>query len=98
MSEEKKEPKKIIHVKDLVIKADNVYFEPQQEQHRSFERQRPFDAFFGPRREEGLRERVEAVEEETDKEEKYEEVEEEALESKDEHKEERDERRPFSWL
>ncbi|GGM24636.1 hypothetical protein GCM10011351_07980 [Paraliobacillus quinghaiensis] len=98
MSEEKKEPKKVIHVKDLVIKADNVYFEPQQEQHRPYERQRPFDAFFGQRREEGPHERVEAVQEEEYKEDKHEEVEEEILESKDEHKEERNERRPFSWL
>ena len=95
MSEEKKEPKKIIHVKDLVIKADNVYFEPQEEQRRPVERQRPFDVFFGPRREEGPREQVEATQEEQLEEETHEE---EELEAENEHKEERDERRPFSWL
>jgi len=35
------EQKKVIHVKDLVIKADNVRFEPSR---------RPVDPFFGPRR------------------------------------------------
>ncbi|MFB1050106.1 hypothetical protein [Paraliobacillus sp. JSM ZJ581] len=77
------ESKKVIHVKDLIIKADNVHFEPTQ----SSERPRPFDAFFGVRRpatehaesEEKLE--VEEVEDETDEEEKP-----------------KSERRPFSWL
>lgn len=34
--------KKVIHVKDLVIKADNVHIEPQRRPYR--------DPFFGPRR------------------------------------------------
>lgn len=93
MSEEKKhEPKKIIHVKDLVIKADNVYFEPTHQQ-RPEERSRPFDAFFGKRREEDAvrAEQVEEAHHEKGKEEQEEQ--EEALET-----EKREERRPFSWL
>jgi len=39
--------KKVIHVKDLVIKADNVYVEPPRRPHR---RMHPFG--FGPRRHE----------------------------------------------
>ncbi|WP_112180167.1 hypothetical protein [Paraliobacillus zengyii] len=91
MSEEKKpESKKIIHVKDLVIKADNVYFEPPHQQHRPEERPRPFDAFFGKRREEEAvqADHVEEVHDEEVKEDK-----EEILET-----EKREERRPFSWL
>ncbi|WP_117170906.1 hypothetical protein [Paraliobacillus sediminis] len=90
MSEEKKhESKKIIHVKDLVIKAENVHFEPTHQQ-RPEERSRPFDAFFGKRREEEAvqEDRVEEVRDEEVKEEQ-----EEALET-----EKREERRPFSWL
>jgi len=53
------EEKKVIHVKDLVIKADNVHFEPttpvtppQQEsvqQTPGVAPRRPFDGFFGRR-------------------------------------------------
>lgn len=38
------ERKKVIHVKDLVIKAENVYVERPRHQHRPH-------PFFGPRRE-----------------------------------------------
>lgn len=46
--------KKVIHVKDLVIKADNVIIERAPGHHR--------DPFFGglPRREEGIEERMES--------------------------------------
>ncbi|SDJ86584.1 hypothetical protein [Sediminibacillus albus] len=37
------EKKKVIYVKDLVIKADNVTVEPAQSRHQ-------VDPFFGPRR------------------------------------------------
>lgn len=99
MSEDKKqEPRKIIHVKDLVIKADNVHFEPQpQPQHRPEERQRPFDTFFGRRREE------EKSLPETDHVDEVQAEETEEIEDKKEDQEgveaERNEgRRPFSWL
>ncbi|MRH43408.1 hypothetical protein GH741_12030 [Aquibacillus halophilus] len=44
MSEKKR---KVIYVKDLVIKAENVRIEQPAPQPRP----RPFDPFFGPRRE-----------------------------------------------
>ncbi|TCT22393.1 hypothetical protein EDD68_10939 [Melghiribacillus thermohalophilus] len=45
--------KKEIHVKDLVIKADNVIFEPPRRPEPPRHRERPpFDPFFGPRRRE----------------------------------------------
>ncbi|UOR13107.1 hypothetical protein [Halobacillus amylolyticus] len=37
------EKKKVIHVKDLIIKADNVVIEPQRDHDR-------YDPFFGGRR------------------------------------------------
>jgi hypothetical protein len=59
MSEKKKE----IYVKDLVIKADNVFFEPPKP--------RRFDPFFGPRRRdvEDSEVKVEAAEDVENKEE-----------------------------
>ncbi|CQR47982.1 hypothetical protein BN1058_02319 [Paraliobacillus sp. PM-2] len=78
------ESKKVIHVKDLIIKADNVHFEPTQRT----ERPRPFDAFFGVRR--PTDEQVESVEQE-------EKLEVEEMEEDDEQQEKPD-RRPFSWL
>ncbi|MDL4842946.1 hypothetical protein [Aquibacillus rhizosphaerae] len=90
------EKKKVIYVKDLVIKADNVTIEPPKHQPRP----RPIDPFFGPRREEFLAEEV--VE---DKHEKKEEVEadEEVETVEDDYKKEDDQRdddhrRPFSWI
>ncbi|WP_407271023.1 hypothetical protein [Radiobacillus sp. PE A8.2] len=81
MSEKKK---KVIYVKDLVIKADNVTIEPPK-------RRRPVDPFFGPRREE-----VEAVEEE--RHEKHDEVE-SVEEERDDYKDDDEgEKRPFSWI
>ncbi len=44
VKEEMSEKKKVIYVKDLVIKADNVTFEPPRQQRRQV------DPFFGPRR------------------------------------------------
>ncbi|UOQ43412.1 hypothetical protein MUN89_16005 [Halobacillus salinarum] len=44
---EKHEQKRVIHVKDLVIKADNVVIEPQRH-HDNQDRVDPF--FGGPRR------------------------------------------------
>lgn len=49
------EEKKVIHVKDLVIKADNVHFEPTTTQQEPVQPmpgavpRRPFDGFFGRR-------------------------------------------------
>ncbi|QTM98707.1 hypothetical protein ERJ70_04985 [Sediminibacillus dalangtanensis] len=76
------EKKKVIYVKDLVIKADNVTFEPpRQPRHH-------VDPFFGPRRmeaeevgEKEQEEAVEAVEEEHE-----------------EHHQEEDGRKGFSWI
>lgn len=78
------ESKKVIHVKDLIIKADNVHFEPSQ----TSERPRPFDAFFGVRR--TAPEQVEVEEN----------IEIEAKEQDEaaEEEEQKPERRPFSWL
>ncbi|WP_106497950.1 hypothetical protein [Lentibacillus sp. Marseille-P4043] len=44
--------KKVIHVKDLVIKADNVYVEPRHH--------RRYDPFFGPGRQMEEQEDVES--------------------------------------
>ncbi|WP_226037632.1 hypothetical protein [Aquibacillus saliphilus] len=78
------EKKKVIYVKDLVIKADNVHIEPQQ-------RPRSNDPFFGPRR--GVL-AEESVEDKKDEEEV------EAVEDdhgNDDHKDD-EEKRPFSWI
>jgi hypothetical protein len=49
------EKKRVIHVKDLVIKADNVVIEPQQnDRHDREDRVDPF--FGGPRRREDVEE------------------------------------------
>ncbi|WP_182200016.1 hypothetical protein [Paraliobacillus salinarum] len=83
------ESKKVIHVKDLIIKADNVHFEPTQ-QRTERERPRPFDAFFGVRR---------RADEHVEPEQKLEAEEAEEVEEETDEKEEpRSERRPFSWL
>ncbi|MBM7571555.1 hypothetical protein [Aquibacillus albus] len=78
------EKKKVIYVKDLVIKAENVHIEPPRP------RPRPVDPFFGPRRAE--------VEEEAVEEKVEEEVEE--RDDDDDHDDDQkdDERRPFSWI
>ncbi|GAA5416617.1 hypothetical protein Pryu01_01655 [Paraliobacillus ryukyuensis] len=80
------ESKKVIHVKDLIIKADNVHFEPTPTPHT--ERPRPFDAFFGgvrrPQPEPPHEERIEA--------------EEEKHEEQDDEEEGHQDKRPFSWL
>ncbi|SEU02672.1 hypothetical protein SAMN05421676_1155 [Salinibacillus kushneri] len=80
MSDRKKE----IHVKDLVIKADNVVFEPS--------RRRPVDPFFGPARrpEESEGESNTEVDVDVDVNVK------EDDESQDHEKERR--RPPFSWI
>ncbi|SFJ66392.1 hypothetical protein SAMN04487936_103242 [Halobacillus dabanensis] len=45
------EKKRVIHVKDLVIKADNVVIEPQRNDRRDHDRDDRIDPFFGgPRR------------------------------------------------
>ncbi|WP_102028066.1 hypothetical protein [Salirhabdus sp. Marseille-P4669] len=85
MSDKKRE----IHVKDLIIKAENVIFEqPRHEQPR----RRQFDPFFGPRRVEGLEDedRKMDVEAESDF------HEESSSSSSSEHDDNR--RRPFSWI
>ncbi|KAB8139086.1 hypothetical protein F9U64_01430 [Gracilibacillus oryzae] len=76
------EKKKVIYVKDLVIKADNVRIEPSHH-HRP-------DPFFGPRRGETLGEAEEK--------EHHEEVEDIAEENDDDKKDHDDDRRPFSWI
>lgn len=94
MSEEKKqEAKKIIHVKDLIIKAENVHFEPSYQQKRQEERPRPFDAFFGKRRDEEAEQADYSDKVEEVRDEEVQEEQEEVLET-----EKREERRPFSWL
>ena len=79
--------KKVIYVKDLVIKADNVTIEPPKRHHR------PFDPFFGP---------VRGVEGEDDKgdrdfdekEDKYDHDDAEGVEDESSD----DDKRPFSWI
>ncbi|MBO8156299.1 MAG: hypothetical protein H0Z32_07570 [Bacillaceae bacterium] len=75
--------KKVIHVKDLVIQADNVIFEPPRrpEPHKGPDRP-PFDPFFGPRR----RDEDESSERESG----------ESRDRKD-FDEENPRRRPFPW-
>ncbi|MGY0694239.1 hypothetical protein ACW2QC_15910 [Virgibacillus sp. FSP13] len=53
--------KKVIHVKDLVIKADNVYVEPRHH--------RRYDPFFGPGRQ--VEEQEEVVESTSDRDDHY---------------------------
>ncbi|WP_077623033.1 hypothetical protein [Sediminibacillus massiliensis] len=78
------EKKKVIYVKDLVIKADNVHIEPQHN------RRPAVDPFFGHRR----------VEEEMEdrKDDHVEDIED--VEDDHDHKDKQDddERRPFSWI
>ncbi|WP_026571087.1 MULTISPECIES: hypothetical protein [Sediminibacillus] len=76
------EKKKVIYVKDLVIKADNVTFEPPRQPRRHV------DPFFGPRR-------VEA--EEVEEKEQVEAVETKDDEQEEAHHEE-DGRKGFSWI
>lgn len=78
------ESKKVIHVKDLVIKAENVHFEQPPRP----ERGRPFDAFFGVRRPD-----TESAVEQNEKEADI-----ELSEEEQEQKEPNRENRPFSWL
>ncbi|WP_163972042.1 hypothetical protein [Oceanobacillus halotolerans] len=76
--------KKVIHVKDLVIKADNVHIEPPQRQPR-------FDPIFGP-----PRRRVEHEEEVVESSSSHEAL--ESSEEKDDEEDRGNRRRPFSWI
>ncbi len=85
MSEKRK---KEIHVKDLVIKADNVLFESPEKR----------DPFFGPRRH-GRWDEDQKMEHEEKKHEHLEEDEDERKEDqKDHHDDEHDRRPPFFWI
>ncbi|SES26072.1 hypothetical protein SAMN04487944_1295 [Gracilibacillus ureilyticus] len=80
------ENKKVIYVKDLVIKADNVRIEPSRSQ-------RP-DPLFGPRKQ--------TLGEAEEREHRHEELEDIADDRKDHHHDKEndrdDDRKPFSWL
>ncbi|WP_099157110.1 hypothetical protein [Virgibacillus ndiopensis] len=87
MSDERREDRrKVIHVRDLVIKADNVFIEPTRRSHR--------DPFFGGRRDDRderdhrdhMDEDVESASHEHDH-------------GHDHHNDDdRGDRRPFSWI
>ncbi|MEN1967207.1 hypothetical protein WMZ97_03920 [Lentibacillus sp. N15] len=77
--------KKVIHVKDLVIKADNVHLEPEYHRPR-------FDPFFG-RMVNDRRAYEEPVKNEQEIDEEVEQVHDQELE--DDNKENR---APFSWI
>ncbi|MFD2045368.1 hypothetical protein ACFSTA_16910 [Ornithinibacillus salinisoli] len=83
------ENKKVIRVKDLVIKADNVYIEPQKRRER--------DPFFGGLgRERDLRDDVEDFESDNK-------VLESSSKDfvgadRDDRDDRKDDRRPFSWI
>ncbi|MCD5324659.1 MULTISPECIES: hypothetical protein [Pontibacillus] len=84
MSEKRK---KVIHVDEVIIKAENVVIEPQRPHRRDRHEGGNFDPFFGPRRAQ-----VEDVTEE-----EHVEVEEE-VEEVHEEEEGEDRRPPFSWI
>ncbi|QST00846.1 hypothetical protein IMZ31_04535 [Pontibacillus sp. ALD_SL1] len=85
MSEKRK---KVIHVDEVIIKAENVVIEPQRPHRRDRNDEDRFDPFFGPRRAQ--------VESET--EEEHVELEEEVEEVHEEGEEGEDRRPPFSWI
>ncbi|MBP1969057.1 hypothetical protein J2Z83_001160 [Virgibacillus natechei] len=84
------EKKQVIHVKDLVIKADNVIIEGTQQQ------QRRRDPFFGRYIEDDRSKDVEAAQDVEHK--PQEENKDDDGEDEDKESEPRFERRPFSWF
>ncbi|MCT2535673.1 hypothetical protein NC661_06635 [Aquibacillus koreensis] len=80
------EKKKVIYVKDLVIKADNVVIESKKPEPRRV------DPFFGPgpKRDEVVADEVE--------EEKYD-KDDDDIEAVEDHEDDKDDKkRPFSWI
>ncbi|WP_188455659.1 hypothetical protein [Virgibacillus oceani] len=87
MSEDRR---KVIHVRDLVIKADNVFIQPRRS-HR--------DPFFGGRRDEREEHDERGEQEHHDHmEDDYESPDRDHHHDRDHDDDDRGERRPFSWI